>query len=119
MNWLKTIRQLPPRSVLVEHEPPTDRYGRALQKLRYLVKRGELVGAKEVSSTVTEIAVWAPPNSGGRSGYYACFRITHKDGQALMAVLVCFYDGTDASQSVPSATAATAVAHSEGFSEGG
>ena len=118
MDWLDAIGQLPARSVLVEHEPPTDRYGRALQKLRYLGKRSELVGTKKVNPTVVEIAVWAPSNSGGRSGYYACFRVTHKDGQPLTAVLFCFYDGTDASPSVPSAAAATAIARSEGFFEG-
>lgn len=118
MDWLDAIRQLPPSRVYVEHEPPSDRYGRALQKLKYLIRHGAAVGSKRVSETVVEIALWAPPNSGGRSGYYACFRISHKENETLAAVLFCFYDGTDGSVSSPSRTAARAIAVAEGFEEG-
>lgn len=117
MDWLNAIRLIPRHRVLVEHEPETDRYARARQKLQYIIKVGQLVGTKSTSKTVRELAVWAPSNSRGRSGYYACIRVFHKDEEVLYAILYCFYDGTDGSPSVNSASSARFIARSEGFFE--
>jgi len=117
MDWLNAIRLIPRHRVLVEHEPETDRYARARQKLQYIIKVGRLVGTKSTSETVKELAVWAPSNSSGRSGYYACIRVFHKDDEVLYAILYCLYDGTDGAPSVTSASSARLLARSEGFLE--
>ena len=99
---------------MVEHEPKTARYERANQKLRYLLRRGVLLGNRISAENKTELAVWAPSNSGGRSGYYACFRVFHREGDVLYAILFCFYDGTGGSVSLPTEGAAKEFAISQG-----
>jgi hypothetical protein len=56
------------------------------------------------------LATWSPPGHGRGSGYYACFRIFFQDGTATFAALYCFYDGTERSVSLRSASAALAYA---------
>lgn len=118
-DWLSEIRALPKSRVFVEHNPPTPRYGRASAKLAYLLRHANLLGWRQVSDSDerVEIGVWAQNAEGRGPGYYACFRL-YLDGDVVsLALLFCFYDGTEKSPGFRSLEAATEYSRSSGFKE--
>ena len=119
MNWFSTLRNLPPSCRAVSHQPLTPRYSRANQKLDYLISNGVYLGcrADPERRNVVLIAVWAPPSTGRRGGYYACFRIRLEEEKASWAILYCFYDGTDGSPSFKTEESAALFARTNGFEE--
>ena len=81
MTWIDTLRSLPLRRVLVQHDPETPRYMRARAKLEYVLAASVLLGSRAADyAGATELALWAPPPSGRGPGYYSCFR-AFADGQ--------------------------------------
>ena len=62
-----------------------------------------------------EIAVWAPPDAGKRSGHYGCFRVFFKGGEVLSAVLFCYYDGTEGSPGFTSREKGASFRQTTGF----
>jgi hypothetical protein len=118
VDWLEQLRRLPPERRLVAHEPPSPRYGRAAQKLRYIVQNAVLLGARRSGARV-EIAVWCRPGHGRGAGYYACFRLEPGTADTLScAVLFCSYDGRDQSPGFRSVERAAAFARENGFTPG-
>jgi len=121
VDWLDTLRHLPPGRVFVSHEPETPRYGRARAKLAYVLRAGTFLGARpseERPGRAMEIAVWAPPGHGRGPGYYCCFRIFLEEEVALASLMYGFWDGTEGSRGFRGPAAALAFARSQGF-EGG
>lgn len=120
MDWLAELRSLGPEQVFVRHVPMTPRYGRAAQKLRYVLRASSVLGERASArhgTDAVEIATWAPPPSGHGHGYYACFRVFLKEGRPSAAVLFSFYDGTDKSPGFKSVDAAKAYAAAQGFTD--
>lgn len=117
MDWLEQLRSLPPERCFVEHEPPTPRYGRAQQKLRYIIRNAVFLGVLQRPESV-EIAVWCKPGHGKGAGYYACFRLDLDESRVLaFAALFCFYDGTDQSPGFKKLQTARMYASQRGFTE--
>ena len=116
-SWWEAVKGLPETNRFVAHEPETPRYARARQKLRYLIRAGEYLGATDAPEhdRRIEIAVWAPSAQGWGPGYYACFRLFIEDGVATTAVLFCFYDGNESSPCLPNLQDAQAFAEVNGF----
>ncbi len=116
--WLEAVRALPDEAVVVVHNPPTPRYGRAQSKLGYLLRTSLVLGEKRHgrSDRAVEVAAWAPPPTGRGSGYYWCVRL-HLDEheRAEVAVLYCFYDGTENSPGLRSLGEARAYCIDHGF----
>jgi hypothetical protein len=120
MDWLARLRSLGPDQVFVRHVPMTPRYGRAAQKLRYVLRASTVLGVRATArhgTDAVEIATWAPAPSGPGHGYYACFRIFLEGGRPSSAVLFRFYDGTDKSPGFKSLDSAKAYAAAQGFTE--
>lgn len=120
MSWIAKLRALGPERIYVQHSPMTPRYGRAAQKLRYVLRASSVLGQRALVGPDTdaiEIATWAPPQHGRGHGYYACFRIFRHEGEPSAAVLFCFYDGTDKSPGFKSINAATVYAVAQGFDQ--
>jgi hypothetical protein len=101
LNALETLYMETPERVLVSHDPLTDRYHRASQDLRDLIKVGRQLGYKIVredeSSAHVEIAIFIEPEVGsGSPGQYGVFRILlDKIEDQLIATdaeLFAFYD---------------------------
>jgi len=116
-DWLASLQVLTPEQIYVHHVPVTPRYGRAAQKLRYLLRASSALGQRASAhrdAEAVEIATWAPPQGRGH-GYYACFRIFIEKGEPSVAVLFSFYDGTDKSPGFKSMAAAQAYAATQGF----
>ncbi len=116
-DWLGEIRRLPSSKRAVVHEPETPRYSQARTKLRYLINQGIYIGFQKSPEKhrEIEIAVWAPPDAGKRSGHYGCFRVFFKGGEVLSAVLFCYYDGTEGSPGFTSREKAQVFARQQGF----
>ena len=116
-SWWEAVRELPESDRFVAHEPETPRYGLARQKLKYLIRKGEYLGATDASADEgrIEIAIWAPSIHGRGPGYYACFRLFIEDGGATCAVLFCFYDGTESSPAFSTLQEAQLFAQMDGF----
>ena len=116
-DWLAAIRGLPTTRRAVVHEPETPRYSHARLKLRHLINRGVYLGSLDNPERQREIevAVWAPHQTGRTIGYYGCFRIfLDTQGNALSAILFCFYDGTEGSPGLNLADARS-FAKEQGF----
>lgn len=116
-NWLEQVRRLPRDRRVVQHEPETPRYARALVRLDYLLEASSCLGTRvaDVGGAV-EFALWAPPPAGRGPGFYSCIRaFRDTEGQALYAVLFCFWDGTEGSRGFRSIGAARAHARGDGF----
>ena len=115
-DWLARLQELPAEHVFVRHEPPTPRYGRAQAKLPYLIREAMFVGSRTTSrSDAWEIATWARAGSGRGYGYYSCFRLFVQSDRPTVAVLFCFYDGTERSPGFKSFDAAAQYAAANGF----
>lgn len=119
MDLLASLRRLPADRRVVLHQPETPRYARARQKLRLLIREGEFLGARKDPERADAwlLALWAPPFSGRGDGYYACIRLFMAEDTPTLAVLYCFYDGTEQSPGFRSVEAARAYAESRGFKE--
>ena len=117
-EWFALLQQLPDERFIVAHEPPTPRYGRALAKVPYLLAHSRFLGQRATESGAIEIAAWAPPPSGRGHGYYTCTRVwIDEEHRPSVAVLFCFYDGTEQSPGFKSLSAASVFARSQGFEE--
>ncbi len=115
-DWLARLQELPADQVFVQHEPPTARYGRAQAKLAYLIREAHYLGCRATDrADATEIAIWARPSAGRGYGYYACFRFFVRGEEPMVAVLFCFYDGTDRSPGFKTLDAASAYAAANDF----
>lgn len=115
-TWWDAVRQLPASHRFVIHEPETPRYARARQKLGYVLREGEYLGAsRKPDRGQIEIAVWAPTHQGRGPGYYCCFRLFIEEGMVTDAALFCFYDGTESSPALSTLRDAQAVARENGF----
>jgi len=120
-DWMADIKQLPIENIYVQHEPFTPRYSNALIYLRKLVHFGDCLGFREViQNTTIEIAVWLELGTKRRTpGIYCCFRLTYTPEMHLrIAVLFCFYDGTEKSPIFYNKDSATVYARNEGFRNG-
>ena len=118
MDCIAELQALGPEQIFVQHFPMTPRYGRAAQKLRYILRASSVLGQRAVADPgidAVEVAVWAPPPYGRGHGYYVCFRVFMEDGQPSAAVLFCFYDGTGKSPGFRSMSSAMAYAVAQGF----
>lgn len=118
MDWLGQIRGLPSRAVGVHHEPLTPRYRRAGIKLRYILIKSTVLGARtdpERRDSAIEIACWAPPGHGRGPGYYTCFRLFFEGDLLTRATLYCFYDGSQDCPGFKALESAQAYAESNGF----
>lgn len=116
---LRAMAGLPRRMRLVLHQPETARYQRARARFDYLMEAAHVLGVRASGSSGSslEVALWAPPPAGQGYGLYACVRLYY-DGHALnLAVLFCFYDGTEGSPGFKSPAAALCFARSNGFEE--
>ena len=112
------LRSLLPERVDVRHEPMTDRYFRAIDKRKMILRFGTCLGVRETGSRRSrEIAMWLQhPTGRKRCGYYATFRIFYTTrGTPVSATLFCFYDGTDKSPCLKTHASALAYAEDEGF----
>ena len=115
---LGVLQALPPEAVDVVHEPMTERYFRASDKRKLIIKTGIFLGTRRAEAiNAQELAMWMPNPSGGRRcGYYANFRLFYSaEGEPLSATLYCFYDGTHKSPCLRTQGSAHAYAKSEGF----
>lgn len=119
LPWLDEVRKLPRERVFVQHNPPTPRYGRAQAKLGYLLEASTLVGVRphETLPHCFEVAAWAPRPEGRGHGYYTCFRLFLERDNVTLALLFCFYDGTERSPGLRSLDAARELARSNGFED--
>ena len=118
MNWKQILQQLPADACFVQHQPFTPRYRRAANKIEYLLENAVFLGVRDSEgrhSGCLEIATWAPEPARRRDGYFACFRVHLQDDAPTLAVLYCFYDGTDQSLGFRSLEAAAAYAYTQGF----
>lgn len=119
MNLLATILSLPKSRRIVQHEPETPRYWRARRKLVYILKKSVILGDKSStgSSSGLEVATWAPAGSGHGFGFYCCFRVYFEGENPTMAILYCFYDGSEGSPGFGTLESAQAYAFSRDFKE--
>jgi len=112
------LRSLPPERVDVRHEPMTDRYFRAIDKRKMILRLGTFLGIRETRSGRSwEISMWLQhPTGRTRCGYYAVFRIFYSaTNKPVSATMFCFYDGTDKSPCLKTPASALAYAGNEGF----
>ena len=118
-DWLSEIRALPKSRVFVQHNPPTPRYGRAASKLGYLLRSAVVLGVRRegAADERVEISVWAPNAEGRGTGYYGCFRLYFERDAVSLALLFCFYDGTEKSPGFRSVGAAREYSRASGFEE--
>jgi hypothetical protein len=117
-DWLVKIQNLPLNKIAVAHEPMTPRYARAIDKRSYVIREGIYLGSRMIAfSNAIEIAIFAEnPMGRKKSGFYSCFRIFYDSDQIpLLALLFCFYDGTESSPTIKSLDAAQAFAREGGF----
>ncbi|MEZ4227507.1 MAG: hypothetical protein R3B13_41595, partial [Polyangiaceae bacterium] len=64
------------------------------------------------------VAAWAPPPTGRGSGYYWCVRLHLDEHERVeLAVLYCFYDGTERSPGFRSLNDASAYSADHGFQQ--
>lgn len=98
-DWMGELRALPLRQIRIEHNPPSERYGRAFDKRLHILQSGHHIGTRSdmADGNPVEIAVWASPQSGKGCGFYACFRVWCLNDAIQLALLFCFYDGTEKS----------------------
>ena len=110
---------LPRTRRIVLHQPETARYQRAREKFDYLLTAAVVLGVRQQSPEVAseEIAIWAPSANGQSSGNYACVRLYYESLELTLAVLFCFYDGTERSPGFRSEGAALVYSRSHGFKE--
>ncbi|MDQ3232465.1 MAG: hypothetical protein M3Q07_11635 [Pseudobdellovibrionaceae bacterium] len=117
-DWLAELQKLPLSKIAVAHEPMTARYARAIDKRAYVIREGNYLGSRAIDfSNAIEVAIFAEnPEGRKKSGFYSCFRIFHDSDQTpLLALLFCFYDGTESSPTIKSLEAAQAFAREGGF----
>lgn len=68
-DWLTLLRALSSDQVYVDHEPPSERYERAVDKLDYLLREAAWIGVRDWDDdpqAAVEIAVWSPSPDGRR-----------------------------------------------------
>jgi len=114
------VRGLPARRIFVEHEPDTPRYQRARDCLDVILSQGLPLGVRRIADepdAPQELALWVPPLSGRGSGAYVCLRVYSHEAEVTVAVLFCFYDGTEKSPVFRSYDAAVAYARDREFKE--
>lgn len=116
-DWIEEIQSLPHGQISVEHEPPTERYARAAQKLRYVLREGSVLGTRQENEegNLLELALWAPSASGRDCGFYTGWRIGLHEENAVLAVMFAFYNGKDSSICLKSVHAAKDFAKSNDF----
>ncbi len=119
-GWFQVLIALRDDQRAVLHQPETARYSRARTKLGYLLVNASPLGIRAGEGgrdSAIELACWARPSTGRGHGYLAIFRLLLEEGQAVFAILFCFYDGTEGSPGFRSLSAAATHARSTGFSE--
>jgi hypothetical protein len=112
-DYLSDLRSLPIWKVSVVHDPMTQRYFYAAEKLERIVDDVVLVGVRSVNPPhIFEIATFLENDRNTKKpGWYVCFRLFYSEnGTILSATLFCFYDGTEKSPSIFSVDAAKAYA---------
>lgn len=117
-DWLVKLKNLSLDKIAVAHEPMTPRYARAIDKRSYVIREGVYLGSREIDfSSAIEVAIFAEnPMGRKKSGFYACFRIFYDiDKIPLLALVFCFYDGTESSPTIKSVEAAQVFAREGGF----
>lgn len=117
-DWLVKLKNLSLDKIAVAHEPMTPRYARAIDKRSYIIREGVYLGSRAIDfSSAIEVAIFAENPMGRRkSGFYSCFRIFYdSDKIPLLALVFCFYDGTESSPTIKSVEAAQAFAREGGF----
>lgn len=119
MKLLEAILSLPKSQRIVQHEPETPRYWRARRKLVYILEKSAVLGDKSLTGSYSgrEFATWAPAGSGHGFGFYCCFRVYFEAEIPTMAILYCFYDGSEGSPGFRSLESAQAYAFSRDFKE--
>lgn len=117
-DYFSDLRSLPATRVGVRHDPMTQRYQYAAEKLERIVGDSVYVGFNLVSLPhVIEIALFLENRrSTKKPGWYTCFRLFYAaDEQILSATLFGFYDGTEKSPAIYTLDAAKAYAKDGGY----
>ncbi len=104
-------------ALIVEHEPPTERYQRGETLLNFIIRNSTYLGQRTAAlrEGAIEIALWAKDPRGKGCGLYTSVRLFYDGIRAYFGVLFCFWDGQHKSPCIKSLSTATERARAEGY----